>query len=103
MMQGERRGVEESQCRLQSQLALFSYLPELTDILRTPQPIQSSLPLPLPARAPPVVQSRRTPSKGRTRSVAMYTCVSVSTESMYLILHVRYTETTANARAHTSG
>jgi hypothetical protein len=33
----------------------------------------------------------------------MYTCVSVSTESMYLILHVRYTETTANARAHTSG
>lgn len=63
---------------------------QLTAILLIPHPIQSSLPLPLtelePAKAPPLAQSLKTPSSGRTRSVAMYTCVSVSTESMYRIL-----------------
>lgn len=61
---------------------------KLTEILLTPQPIQSSFPLPFPCELndPPVVQSLTTPSRGRTRSVAIYTWVSVSTESMYLIL-----------------
>ena len=57
-----------------------------TEILLRPHPIHSSFPLPFPPNAPPVVNSRRAAGKGRTRSVAMYTCVSVSTESMYLIL-----------------
>ena len=70
---------------------LRSPMVRLTDMLLTPQPIQSSLPLPFAevARLPPTDQSLSTPSNGLTLSVAMYTCVSVSTESMYLILHIQ--------------
>jgi hypothetical protein len=73
-------------------------------MLLTPQPIQFSLPFPFvapePPSAPPVFQSRNTPSKGRTRSVAMYTCVSVSSESMYLRLHARQLDQGSSVAAH---
>jgi hypothetical protein len=51
-----------------------------TETLLTPHPIHSSFALPFRS------VSRSTPCRGRTRSVAIYTCVSVSIESTYLIL-----------------
>lgn len=63
----------------------------LTEMLFRPQPMSDILASLLldPAAPLPVSISRSTAPSGRTGSVAMYTCVSVSTESMYLSLGVR--------------
>lgn len=55
-------------------------------MLFIPQPIHAALDSLLFAPDPAPSKSRRAAPSGRTGSVAMYTCVSVSTESMYLML-----------------
>jgi hypothetical protein len=61
-----------------------------TATLLIPHPIQSSFPFPFIdpglAAPPPILHSRMTSTSGLARSVAIYTCVSVSTESIYRIL-----------------